>query len=57
MIEGLLVLGAFVLGLVGGAKWQQNVFAAEKLAAEETAKLVEVAKKRINKKKTPPPAA
>lgn len=57
MIEGLLILGAFVLGLVGGAKWQQNVFAAEKLAAEETAKLVEAAKKRINKKKTPPPAA
>lgn len=53
MIEGLLILGAFIIGLIAGAKWQQNVFAAEKLAAEETAKLVEVAKKRISKKKTP----
>lgn len=47
-----------VLGAIGGAKWQQNVFAAEKAVEEETARLVAAAKRRYKKVKetdSPPP--
>lgn len=42
-----------VIGLAVGAKWQQRVFAAEKALEEETARLVQAAKKRYKKTKEP----
>lgn len=42
-----------LIGLVAGAKWQQRVFAAEKAMEEETARLVQAAKKRYKKTKAP----
>lgn len=42
-----------VIGLVVGAKWRQRVFAAEKALEEETARLVQAAKKRYKKAKEP----
>jgi len=51
-------LVCLIVGAVGGAKWQQNVFAAEKAVEEETARLVAAAKRRYKKVKetdSPPP--
>ncbi len=58
IVWSLILLMTFIVGAAVGARWQKNVFAAEKAVEEETARLVAAAKRRYKKVKetdSPPP--